>query len=80
MVLKLECQQYPGLHQQRGGSRATGVIAPFYSALVGSHLEYCIQVLSPQHKKDEELLEQVQSRATKMLRGFEHISCEDRLR
>ncbi|KAK4817366.1 hypothetical protein QYF61_011113 [Mycteria americana] len=37
-------------------------------------------VLIPQHKEDMELLERVQRRATKMIRGLEHLSYEDRLR
>lgn len=49
------------------------------SAPMRSPWEYCIQLCAPQHKKDMDMLERVQRRATEMLRGLEHLSFVDRL-
>jgi len=61
-------------------SRSREMILPFCSALLRLHLKSCVQLWSPQHKKNMELLEHVQRRATRMIQGLEHLSCEERLR
>jgi len=61
-------------------SRSREGIPSFYSALVRARLESCFQLWSPQHRKDMDLLERVQRRATKMIQGLEHLFYEERLR
>ena len=60
-------------------SRSREVILLFYSSPMRPHLEYCIQFWGPQYK-DTELLEWVQRKATKIVRGLKHLTNEDKLR
>jgi len=67
-ICSLESQLYPGLHQRKNDQQGSELNVLFHSVLMKPHLKYCIQAWEPQYRKDEELLERVQGRATGMLR------------
>lgn len=51
-----------------------------YKTYIRPRMEYCIQVWSPHLAKDIQLLERVQRKSTKLVRGFQKLSYQDRLK
>ncbi len=60
--------------------KGKSLIVPLYKAIVKPHLEYCIQAWSPYLRKDIDMLEKIQRRATKLIPGLRDLRYEERLK
>lgn len=68
-----------GIIRRHIQSRKKDIILRLYKTLVRPKLEYCAQAWSPYLRKDIEILERVQHRATKMIAECRSLNYMDRL-
>ena len=59
--------------------KSKDIIIRLYKSLVRPRLEHCVQAWSPLLRKDIDMIERVQRRATKLIEGYKDLSYDDRL-
>ena len=60
--------------------KENSLIVPLYKVIVIPHLKYCIHAWSPYIRKDIDMLEQIQRRATKLIPEMRDLIYEERLK
>ena len=70
--------QVPGMIRRNITYKENSLIVPLYKAIVRPNLEYCIQAnpraWSPYLRKDIDMLEKIQRRATKFIPGLRDLT------
>ena len=56
------------------------LIIPLYKAIGSPHLGYCIQAWNPHLRKDVDMLDKIQRRATKLIPELRDLTYEERLK
>ena len=79
-IAAAKANQMLGLIRRNIVYKEKELIIPLYKTIVRPHLEYCIQAWRPYRKKDIDMLERVQRRATKMIQKRRNINYEMRLK
>ena len=77
---RLKGNQVLGMIRRNITYKDKSLIVPLYKAIVRPHLEYCIQAWSPYLRKDIDMLEKIQRRATKLIPGLRDLRYEERLK
>ena len=74
-----EGNQILGMIRRNITYKEKSLIIPLYKAIVRPHLEYCIQAWNPHLRKDVDMLEKIQRRATKLIPGLRDLTYEERM-
>lgn len=69
-----------GLIKRTFGNFSADIVVQLYKSLIRPTLEYAVQAWRPHLRKDIELIEKTQRRATKMIKGMGNKTYEDRLK
>ena len=74
-----KANQMLGMIKRTFTSRNPDILLSLYKTIVRPYLEYATASWSPYYTKDKQLIERVQHRFTRMLRGFSTLQYEERL-